>query len=1107
MSNSDHTKLNPIYAAIDAHQYSRAIKLAVVLPDSNVLGSALLAHSYTKTGQKHLALITLNKVLIRGTASPSSFFELQSMLEQQSVDESSSSLLKFPSAAPKVEPATVSGKKGKKGKKKPAPKQQQQQQQRPTNEIQPQSDLIDRLDILPSLPEKIDILSSLSAENQPTDIITDETTLATLAISLKSLNLPLTAFQMYALAADAVPTDLALTKTFKFGLSFLAAPSRLSTESRTRLEIHVLSHMQTVSLQLARIAVSLQDESSLMFATAWACQSALWQLEWLPEDDQRSSILPRLAESMGMRLLKQEDERNQRSKEISMLCLRALERQSKWDEMLQILENIPITDCTDPNTDNAVGGPLEFGVTMSQSQIKLQTAEVLKKLDRFDDARFLYENLLQTSPDDWSCWKAHLECSMSGSNNDLGLTQALVENMIKDRVDSRYPLRGPHLMIVEIATGRLRQDASDDAIRALGDAIRQYAETFAHRANCTFTDLDHYLSILICNENDDVNKDVTVSLLEFAESLRRTNVTSGNTTASSSNKERQAKLRAYIFALKLTHKLLSANIDLADKYLPDWVEIIREWQATLTLTSSNEGEESQRELKPGDDLVLLAVQQLLFTKDSRNNCGDATFISAVLLESGIQHSPDNAYLKFLAIEVFHQLNATTRSWELYQTIGLKHIQLDSCSFAIFPYLFEGGLYNEAIDICTALLRFQGGTARDCGDFAGRAMNTGILTKADEFMVFQRQKMNQSLTSLYSKGLILDAAPLLASAVPRMDYDEDPILKGGIGIAQGIVGGNEDIERVIQMVAEIHNPYAAFSVVSCTGRCNFADDDDLSDNRDKSILNQNSILLKPNIESKNSMVQATLRRGHIHGLLIRAALCIDAMKGPKKGKVVKPSPVLEKRTQSLLNSILEASEFFHNGREDGDSNYVIGCRELLHVFLSLCRVLAVVNAGMPKMDEDSMEQREQESIKIIQDQVLMRLKIARENFSSVSTGPKTVGSALPNYILPIFAVFRMCSTVCTAYGWGIRKTKKLSVAMAEVSEEFKGLLKDDMIACLRNLPTSETESSLEYSLNETESNVLGEDVVKSTKILLNQAQYRTRMRIEPILEQMLSILEE
>jgi len=505
-------------------------------------------------------------------------------------------------------------------------------------------------------------------------------------------------------------------------------------------------------------------------------------------------------------------------------------------------------------------------------------------------------------------------------------------------------------------------------------------------------------------------------------------------------------------------------------------------------------------------LILLTVQQLLFRKGSQNDCGDPKFISAVLLKSGIQHSPDNAYLKFAAIEVFHQLNATTRSWELFQTVGLKHIQLDSCSFVIFPYLFEGGLYNEAIDICSALLRFQGGTARDCGDYTGRAMNSGILTKANEFMVFQRQKMNQSLTSLYSKGLILDAAPLLASEVPRIKHDDYPILKGSIGITQGIVGGNEDIERATKMVAEIYNPCAALSVVSCLDRFSDNDIDAFSDNRDISILNQNAILLKPSIESKRRMVQATLRRGHIHGLLIRAALCVDAMKGPKKGKVVKPSTVLEKRTQSLLDSVLEASEFFDNEIENCDTNYEIVCRDLLHIFLNLCRVLAVVNSGMPNIDEDSMEQREHQSINIIEHQVLMRMKLAR-NYFSLMSNPKTVGSILPNYIVPIFAVFRMCSTVCTSYGWGKRKTKKVSVALADFSEEFKGILKDNMMTGLRILPTSETESSLKYSLNEIETCVLDKDVVRATKMLLERAQYRTRMRMEPIFEEMISLLEE
>ena len=516
-------------------------------------------------------------------------------------------------------------------------------------------------------------------------------------------------------------------------------------------------------------------------------------------------------------------------------------------------------------------------------------------------------------------------------------------------------------------------------------------------------------------------------------------------------------------------------------------------------------------------MILLAVQQILFTKDYQNGGGgggggdNKTFISAVLLESAIKHSPENAYLKLLAMEVFHRLDATTRSLELYRTIGLKHIQFDSCSFVVYPYLFEGGLYNEAISIGASLLRFQGGTARHCGDYSGRAMNSCTLTKANEFMVFQREKMNQSLTFLYLKGLVLDAAPLLATEVPRMKHDEDPIFMGGVGITQGIVGGTEDIERTTKMVVESHNPYAALSVVSCLDRCSSDNVDDLSDNRDFSILNQGASLLKPKIESKQMMVQTTLRRGHVHGLLMRASLCMDATKGPKKGKVVKPSAVLEKRTQSLQDSVLAASEFFDNEMElaDNTDNYAIGCRELLHVFLSLCRVLSIINAGMPKIVDggDSMEQREQQSVDVIQNQVLTRFTKACETISSISS-PKTVGSLLPAYILPIFAVFRMCSTVCTAYGWGKRKTtKKVSVAMAGFSKEFQALLEDKMIACLRTLPSSETESSVEYSLNEEELNALDGDAVRSTKTLLNRAQYRTRMRMEPILEEMIDFLDE
>ena len=64
MTVDQQQKLHPIYVALDGHQYNRAIKLGSALPDTNVLGKALLAHAYSKNGQRHNALLTLQTILV-----------------------------------------------------------------------------------------------------------------------------------------------------------------------------------------------------------------------------------------------------------------------------------------------------------------------------------------------------------------------------------------------------------------------------------------------------------------------------------------------------------------------------------------------------------------------------------------------------------------------------------------------------------------------------------------------------------------------------------------------------------------------------------------------------------------------------------------------------------------------------------------------------------------------------------------------------------------------------------------------------------------------------------------------------------------------------------
>jgi N-terminal acetyltransferase B complex non-catalytic subunit len=978
-------------------------------------------------------------------------------------------------------------------------------------------------------------------------------------VTLQSLKLPLTAYQLYAWALSADPANEAiLTKTFSLGLNVLACPSKFGPAQQNNLSTHVLANLQAIALQYARLVVQGGGGRgfAFMLTTAWAAQTALWQLQWLPNDDpQRSAILPRLAESMAKRLLGDDSDNDEepQSAEIQLLALRTLEYQSKWSDMLQVLAKS--SDYSeDGNADETAASQSEFGIAMTRHQVLKEKARILQQLEQFDAAQTVYEILLQTNPDDWSCWKGHLECGVQANGEEgKSRTERLVASTIakQEEAEMKYPLRAPHLMKVELVAHSIRQtetqETTKESIQALVDAIHAYAELFARRASCAFSDLEGYLELLLLEKTAIACKvEIIESLLEFAEKMRLSQTFKFE--QEDNNKERQSKLRAYIFAARMTHKFLSKHADLQNRWMPNWNELVTEWQTSLTMSSSNEGEEasiifmwclrwicccrlitltaprafvsvciwsiiyflcfvllclqSQKETRPGDELLLLAVQQLLYCN---NNNNDALVTAAVLLETAIDHSPHNAYLKFAAIDVYFQLDAMSRSWEFFQSIGIKHIQLDSCTFAIIPLLLSGGLYNETIVVCNALLRFQASTARDCGDYAGRAMEAGTLSKANEILVFQRERMNKSLTLLQAKGLILDSAALFAEGVPRKKLDEDPIHHGGLGTHQGIVGGESDFDRATQMVTEAHNPYAALSLVPWADQVGSVEEE-WSDNRDFSMLSY-QILYQTKRETKQEIVNDSLRRGHVHGLLIRASLVVEATKGPKKGKTVKSSDELSKRTTSLLECIETMSDFVEHNLSGTEAL-------LMKTILDLSRILARFSAGLPTIEEenDTLEQREQHGADMMDQQATPNLQKAREQVSSSSSSSSstmnvtTVCSLLSNYMVPLVAVFRMCATTFDKFGLGKRKlkTKRIAGSMANFASELAGITKI-MLHSVEGLPTTETTSSA-TQLPKEYHQVLDERMLKETTALLTQAQHRTRMRIEPILKELLRELD-
>lgn len=409
---------------------------------------------------------------------------------------------------------------------------------------------------------------------------------------------------------------------------------------------------------------------------------------------------------------------------------------------------------------------------------------------------------------------------------------------------------------------------------------------------------------------------------------------------------------------------------------------------------------------------MLAVQNILFRNDTETS---HLLMAAVLLEEALQCSPYNPYIKMSAIDVYARLNTTSRAWELFQGLSIKHVQLDSCSYLIFSKLVDGGMYNEAIQVANEILKFHGTTARDTGDYGGQAMEHGTLSKANEFLEFQRQRMDPSLTLLEAKGLIMDCAPVLFLQTKNQ----------AIGMQYGIAGEEMDLERVTDMVREAHNPFGAPNIMTIASST--VNPDCFSDNRDISILSY-QVLYKPTLPTQEQIVQDAIRRGTLHGLLVRLALCVDAAKAPKKGKVTKAKNILLKRCTSLLDTIEKTAQVIDN------ETMPAGYRECMDGMLSLCRVIAFVSAGMPasEQQEDSLANREQFATQQLDSIVIP---------ANMSWSIPTICRILPDMLVPFTVMLKMTANIFALYGWGKRKshTRASAGALAKLASNLMAMI--------------------------------------------------------------------
>jgi len=538
---------------------------------------------------------------------------------------------------------------------------------------------------------------------------------------------------------------------------------------------------------------------------------------------------------------------------------------------------------------------------------------------------------------------------------------------------------------------------------------------------------------------------------------------------------RRGRLRAYIASVKIMFEIwfqttsssrssscTSTTTDEINRqmkqYIPSPQSMLYHWEKALNL-GSNPADGGQKEVLPGDDLILLTAQLLLYrsssslrNKDhpelsSRRRHHRATCILAVALyERAIIESPFNPYLKIAALNLYSRvLGGTIRAWEIFETVDIRQVQLDSCSYLILPHLIQGGLYTEAIQQSRNIISLHSSSGKDVGNYMGKSFENGNLEKGQEMIVWQRVQMRESLQLLHAKGLIMDLAPLLYEGPDNgiggggggttttegksLDVAGQPSPLGGL---HGVCGGESDIPRAEKMVHDSDIYYAAPSLLRLSShpiKCSSSDISSrdnggdgggeittrpvviTSDNRDLTI-NQFEILIRTN---HNLPTAPSILRSHIHGIIVRTILVVSLSRPPKRGKIVAyhgndAVDPLEKRSRSLLRAINRAQEYCNEKRlaeedvvyddvsdvgGDGGGLSLPQDHHLRNAIFTLAQIVSAVTTGLTKPDSspttgqnDTLKTREATLLPLLEDAAASISSARQASLSSSSASSTT-----------------------------------------------------------------------------------------------------------------------
>lgn len=129
---------------------------------------------------------------------------------------------------------------------------------------------------------------------------------------------------------------------------------------------------------------------------------------------------------------------------------------------------------------------------------------------------------------------------------------------------------------------------------------------------------------------------------------------------------------------------------------------------------------------------------------ARQLSSSAPLVEALcLLNYVLSNSPSNFHAKLLCLQIYHRLGCGWGAHKTYETLDIKHVQLDSMGYLHCAHLPAAGIPSVAKPLYDRTLKFFTASYKEGLEYLSMCFRFGSFSKLQEFMDF-RDRLSNSL---------------------------------------------------------------------------------------------------------------------------------------------------------------------------------------------------------------------------------------------------------------------------------------------------------------------------------------------------------------------------